>query len=364
MTADAQPVARVAPDTVHGAALPRSHDAARVEAPYLLEALAPFRPALDDPGVIEILVDHAGAMRLERTGAAALETVVDARITEGRLQRLARLVAAASAQLVNANQPLLSASLPAHVSGAHSAGGARIQFVLPPASRRGVAMAIRKHVVLARTLDDYDRDDAFAGLGPAVRDHESDIDARLSRLARAGAGKAFLETALAARRTMIISGGTSSGKTTLLNALLAAIPRHERIVTIEDAPELAPPQESVVSLLASRGDQGTAAVTAQSLLEASLRLRPDRILLGELRGKEAFAFLRAVNTGHPGSLATVHADSPKGAYEQIAMMALQSGVALSRADILDYVRRVAPVVVQTARVDGHRRITALHVERT
>lgn len=324
--------------------------------PYLVEALAPFLEFLVDPGVIEVLVDRPGAFWIERVGADALQEIRDDRITDDRMGRLARLVAAESAQEVHANRPLLSASLPPGGPGS----GARVQFVLPPAARHGVAMAIRKHVMIGRTLADYRTDASFTGMAMGVQTSDVAGDEELRALAHAGDPASFLEAAIAARRTMLISGGTSSGKTTLLNALLASIPAHERIVTIEDTPELAPPQRANVSLIASRGDQGEACVTMQSLLEASLRLRPDRILLGELRSAEAFAFLRAVNTGHPGSLTTIHADSPQGAYEQIALMVMQSDVRLTRADVLAYVRSIVRIVVQTARIGGRRKITDIH----
>ncbi|KAF0171183.1 MAG: type IV secretion system protein VirB11 [Alphaproteobacteria bacterium] len=327
--------------------------ATAMPAPFLADALAPFARWLDDPQIIEILVDRSGAFWIERAGDAALEEIADPRITQERLVRLARLVAASSAQRINTHHPLLSASLP-------SQGGERIQFLLPPAARHGVAMAIRKQVVVDRSLADYAADGAFDGLEIARTAPADPADADLRALARRGDVASFLESAVAARKTILISGATSSGKTALLNALLAKVPAHERIVTIEDAPELRPPHRSVVSLIASRGDQGDAAVSPQALLEAALRLRPDRILLGELRGGEAFAFLRAVNTGHPGSLTTVHADSPESAYEQIALMALQSGVALSRADVLAYVRSIVRIVVQTARIGGRRVISAVH----
>lgn len=336
------------------------------DAPFLAEALAPFQRWLDDPAVIEILVDRSGAFWIERAGSSALEEIVDARITQERLARLARLVAGANAQRISTREPLLSASLPLRACGGDVIGGdvlrggERIQFLAPPAARHGMAMAIRKQVVFDRTLEDYAADGAFAGLSVARVAPADPADARLRALAASGDIGGFLEAAVAARKTILVSGATSSGKTTLLNALLAKIPAHERIVTIEDAPELRPPQRSVVSLIASRGDQGDAAISAQTLLEAALRLRPDRILLGELRGGEAFAFLRAVNTGHPGSLTSVHADSPESAYEQIALMVLQSGVALSRADILAYVRSIVRIVVQTARVGARRVVTAVH----
>ena len=142
--------------------------------------------------------------------------------------------------------------------------------------------------------------------------------------------------------TMVISGGTSSGKTTFLNALLKEVPESERVISIEDTRELNPPQPNWLSMLASKGGQGKAQVTIQDLLEASLRLRPDRLFLGEIRGAEAATFLQAVNTGHPGSLTTLHADSTFGAFERLALMTLQSELKLTKAEIMDYVRSVVP----------------------
>lgn len=147
------------------------------------------------------------------------------------------------------------------------------------------------------------------------------------------------------------------GKTTLLNAILKEIDPKERIITIEDTPEIKPIHQNHVPLLASKGEQGIAEVTIQSLLEASLRLRPDRILLGELRGKEAYTFLRAVNTGHPGSITTVHADTPHGAFKQIALMVMQANLGLQNDQIMDYIRSIVDVVVQLKRIDGKRIIS-------
>ena len=159
----------------------------------------------------------------------------------------------------------------------------------------------------------------------------------------------FLRFAIRNSVTMFISGGTSSGKTTFLNALLKEVPDTERIFSIEDTRELKPPQPNYLALLASKGDQGKSRVTIQNLLEAALRLRPDRIFLGEIRGAEAYSFLQAVNTGHPGSLTTLHADSPRGAFERIALATMQAGLGLSKSEIMDYVRTVVPVVVQLRR---------------
>ena len=159
-----------------------------------------------------------------------------------------------------------------------------------------------------------------------------------------------------ARKTIVISGGTSSGKTTLLNALVHEIDESERLIAIEDAPEIRLNHPNAIGLVAVRGDQGEARVDADDLLQASLRMRPDRILLGELRGKEAFAFLRTVSSGHPGSITTVHADSPDNAIDQIALLAMTSGLDLGWTKIQTYVRRVIDVIVQLDRSSGKRRV--------
>jgi type IV secretion system protein VirB11 len=148
---------------------------------------------------------------------------------------------------------------------------------------------------------------------------------------------------------MVLSGGTSTGKTTFLNMLFDLVPIHERLITIEDVQELKPPQPNAVSMIASKGDQGQAKVTIQTLLESALRMRPDRIFLGELRAEEAFTFFRAVNTGHPGSITTVHADSTEMAFHQLVLMGLQSRTGLQAEDIRSYVKTVIPIVVQLKR---------------
>jgi type IV secretion system protein VirB11 len=184
------------------------------------------------------------------------------------------------------------------------------------------------------------------------RDEYPEIETELAEMLRdtsASGVRAALEYAVLNHVTMIISGGTSSGKTTFLNALLKTVPDTERVITIEDTRELNPPQPNWLALVASKGAQGLANVTVQDLLEASLRLRPDRLFLGEIRGAEAATFLQAVNTGHPGSLTTLHADSAHGAFQRLALMTLQSDLKLTKAEILEYVRSVVPMVVQLRR---------------
>jgi type IV secretion system protein VirB11 len=191
----------------------------------------------------------------------------------------------------------------------------------------------------------------------------SAVDSGLAAMLAEGDVAGMLAAAVRARRTILVSGGTSTGKTTFLNALLREVPAEERLILIEDTPELQVDHANMVGLLAARSALGEAQVTANDLVAASLRMRPDRIVLGELRGTEAYAFLRAVNTGHPGSMTTVHADSPRGAVEQIALLILQDGTRLSREDVVHYVRSIVGVYVQLGRTAGRRHVAEVVLAR-
>jgi type IV secretion system protein VirB11 len=314
---------------------------------YLNAYLAPLAPWLGRPDVTDVLVNRAGEVWVETTAGVMSREPAD-ELTEQALQRLARQIAAASHQGVNREQPLLSATLP---------DGARVQVVAPPATRGGLALAVRKHVISDLTVEDLARDGLFEAAERSDPAKEAAGDAELEALLEAGDLAKFLKAAVRRRKTIVISGGTGSGKTTLLNALVKEIDRNERLVVIEDAPEVRLDHPNSVGLVAVRGELGEARVDADTLLAAALRLRPDRILLGELRGKEAFAFLRAVNSGHPGSITTIHADSPAGALDQIALLALTSGVDLGWDKVQTYVTRVIDVVVQLDRTAGARRMS-------
>lgn len=318
---------------------------------YLRAYLAPFAPFLDRDDVTDIFVNRPGEVWLETTRGGT-ERVDAPAIDDTMLWRLARQIASLSDQGVNREHPLLSATLP---------DGARVQICAPPATRGPMALAIRKHVVADLTLDDYAADGSFANV--ALGERADPVDDDLALLLARGETTAFLKTAVRARKNIVIAGGTSTGKTTFLNALLKETGREERLVLIEDTPEIKLDNPNAVGLVAVRGELGEARVTAGDLLEAALRMRPDRIVMGELRGAEALAFLRAVNTGHPGSITTVHADSPKGAVDQLALMAMQAGTPLGRAEIADYVRGVVDVFVQLTRSEGRRRVSAIAFER-
>ncbi len=321
------PVHELVPDTGH----PPRHSV------YLDAYLAPFRPFLARESVTEILVNRPGEAWIEDGEQPGMARVDLPAVDDMLLQRLAEQVARVSHQGINREHPLLAATLP---------DGARIQLCGPPATRRHWALAIRRHRLIELPLDAYDS-------GPIVPPHHDPMpDAQ-------GEPIAYLREAIRRRRTILISGGTSTGKTTFLNAMLREIPRHERIVLVEDTPELKLPTANGIGLVAVKGELGEARVTPDDLLQAALRLRPDRIVLGELRGKETVSFLRAINTGHPGSFSTIHANSPKGALEQIALMAMQTNIGLTRAETLVYAASLIDVIVQLDRSNGRRGISAI-----
>lgn len=304
---------------------------------YLDAYLQPFRQWLDRDTVTEILVNRPGEVWIEDSSRPGIERIEDAAIDDRLVKRLAEQVARVSHQGINREHPLLGATLP---------DGARVQFCGPPATRRHWAMAIRRHRRLDLPLDAYDT-------GPIrVATPAPAPDAALHPIA-------FLRAAIAARKTILISGGTSTGKTTFLNSMLGEISPEERVVLVEDTPELRLPGVNGVGLVAVKGELGEARVTPNDLLQAALRLRPDRIVLGELRGAECVSFLRAINTGHPGSFSTIHANSPRGALEQLALMVMQTGIGLSRADTIEYAASVIDVVVQLKRDEARRGISAI-----
>ena len=320
---------------------------------YLRSYLAPLEAMLARPDVTDIYVNRPGELWIETVGGA-IERHDSPALDEPTLERLARQIAALSHQGISREHPLLSAILP---------DGARVQIVAPPATRGPLALAIRKHVAADLALADYAAAGAFAGTRSRDRIEDSDSNRALAAQLAAGDMAGMLAAAVRGRKNILVSGGTSTGKTTFLNALIREIPAEERLILIEDTPELQVRQDNVVGLLAARSALGEAEVSANDLVAASLRMRPDRIILGELRGEEAFAFLRAVNTGHPGSMTTVHADSAERAIEQIVLLVLQAGTQLNRDDVRHYVKTTVDVFVQLARVGGERRVTEIVLNR-
>jgi len=310
---------------------------------YLDAYLAPFRRWLDQDTVTEIMVNRPGEVWIEDARNPGMQRIETPEIDDQLVQRLAEQVARVSHQGINREHPLLGATLPAR----EGERGARIQLCGPPASRKHWTMAIRRHRRLDLPLDAYDAGPLAKAAEPVMPDPQAEPIA-------------FLREAIHHRKTILISGGTSTGKTTFLNAMLGEIPAEERVVLVEDTPELKLPGANGVGLVAVKGELGEAKVTPNELLQAALRLRPDRIVLGELRGAESVSFLRAINTGHPGSFSTVHANSLTGALEQLALMVMQTGIGLSRSDTIAYAASVIDVIVQLGRdANAKRGITQI-----
>lgn len=313
-------------------------------ASYLQVYLGPLAQQMARAEVTDLYVNRPGELWVETLGGG-IERHEAPELTDALLWRLARQIAGIAHQGISREHPLLAADLP---------DGSRVQIAAPPATRGSLALAVRRHVAADMTLSELGAFGTFAAVSP---DGVNAGDQALAALHAAGEWEAFLRAAVHARRTVLVSGGTSTGKTTFLNALLREVDRKERLVLIEDTPEIRLVHDNAVGLIAVRGRMGEASVSPDDLLAASLRMRPDRVILGELRGAEAFTFLRAVNTGHPGSMTTVHADSPQRAIEQLALMVLQAGTSLRWDDVLGYVRRVVDVIVQIERRGGHRMVS-------
>ena len=310
---------------------------------YLGSYLEPLAPFLTRADVTDIYINRPGEVWIEAINGAP-ERIEVPELTGRRLARLARQIAAMNAQGISREHPLLSGSLP---------DGSRVQIVLPPATRGEMALAIRRHVSAGLSLQDYHEAGAFS---EAQSDHAQQTDAAPQAESDGENITDLLRQAVLGRRNILISGGTSTGKTTFLNALLREVPATERLILIEDTAELQLSHENAVGLLAARGSLGEADVSAEDLLIASLRMRPDRIILGEMRGKEALTFLRAVNTGHPGSMSTIHADTPERAIDQLALLVLQAGANMKWGDVVRYVIRSVDLVVQLKRENGQRKV--------
>ncbi len=308
--------------------------------------LAPLRPVLTDPEVLELCINRPGEAFVEtRTGWRRVPLPF---ADFDWCSRLARLVANSTQQRIDETSPLLSAWLPE---------GERIQIVIPPATTSGcVAVAIRRPADTAWSIEELARRGIFRDTAP-IGAEATRPDEDLQRLLAARRFEEFMRLAVIRRKNILVSGPTGSGKTTWTKALIREIPDDERIITIEDARELAlEGHPNHVRLYYSKDRQGLARVTPRQLLESCLRMKPDRILLAELRSDEAFDYLRNVNTGHPGSITSIHASSAAMAYEQLVLLIKQnpSGRALARRDIRAMLRASIDVVVQFG-LDGHRR---------
>lgn len=308
--------------------------------------LRALRPILSRADVTELCINTPGEVFVETREGWQREPLPLADFEW--CQRLAKLVANSTRQRIAEESPLLSASLPS---------GERIQIVLPPATTSGcVAITIRRPSSQVWSLEELARRGLFDRTRRAT-DAQDDTETELLRLLEAQAYEAFMRLAVRSRCNIVVSGPTGSGKTTFTKALIREIPSDERLIAIEDAKELVLDRHpNHVRLFYSKDDQGLARVTPKQLLESCLRMKPDRILLAELRAEEAFDYLRNVNSGHPGSITSLHAASAELAFEQLVLLVKQSrgGQDLARADIKSLLYLLVDIVIQFG-VEGHRR---------
>lgn len=319
----------------------------------LLHHLEPLRALLDAADVTELVINKPHEIGIE--SSKGWEWIAAEHLSTPWLETLANSMANYTRQKVGPSTPICSTSLPT---------GERVQIVAPPACDLGnYSITIRKPSTRTFGLAELDAGGLFEHTRIA-RGRRSAADDELTALQQQGDWPGFLELAVKARKNILISGATGSGKTTLSKALITLIPHDERLLTIEDTRELVVPHRNAVHLLYSKDGKGQAQVGAKQLLEASLRMRPDRILLQELRDGTAFFYLRNVNSGHPGSITTVHADSAALAFEQLSLLVKESegGRDLERRDILDLLHLLVDVVIQCKKVDGHFRVTEIYFE--
>jgi type IV secretion system protein VirB11 len=321
------------------------------DASVLHHYLKPLAPLLAEGSVTDLVINRPQEIGVERAGRWTWLQAPE--LTPEWLSTLATAAAAHTRQDVSAQHPICSTTLP---------GGQRCQIVNPPAAETCV-MTIRRPSPGALSLEALAAQGLFCGVRiaeTALQEHEQ----ALLELRDAAAWPAFFDLAVKSRCNILVSGATGSGKTTLAKALVARIPADERLITIEDTRELSAPHRNLVSLLYAKDAQGLSQVDPRTLLECALRMRPDRILLGELRDGVAYDYLRAISSGHPGSVTTLHADSPALAFEQLFLLTRQSsaGRDLPRDQVRRLLLLLIDVVVQMRRAEGRFRVTEVYYE--
>lgn len=323
----------------------------------LLEYLRVLQPFLDEESVTEIVINKPGEVITEGPKGWQIYNVPN--LDFNACADISKLTATYSGQSFDERQPIISATLPR---------GERIQIVRPPATLQDrYSLTIRKPSRVIRTLDDYENEGAFNHIITEVTGL-SDYEQELLELKKAREFKKFLSLAVKTRQNIIVSGATGSGKTSFMRALLQLVPDDERLITIENVDELKLYQthSNAVPLFYSAGGQGVAKdITQQHLLESSLRMKPDRIFVAELiRGDEAFYYLRNVNSGHPGSITSMHAPNPRMAIEQLVLFIKesQSGGTMPRGDIKQLLFSCIDVIVQFQNHQGKRYISEIYYE--
>ena len=317
--------------------------------------LKEFAPYLEMKGVTDICINRPEEIWVEQYGEFSC---YDAPVfTADFLWQFTQLVAEANQREIKPENPTLSAVLP---------NGLRVQFVIEPGCEQdSFICAIRQKAVNQVLLADYFKPELAKCIQKSnQRRSFDDIDQALLTDYQAGNYETFLIRAMQAKKNIVIIGGTSTGKTTVLNSLAQTLPPTDRLITIETDREVFSSHRNAVHLLAPDVGQGVANISMLGLLKVTLRLRPDRILLSEIREyEEAYPYLRAINSGHPGSLTTLHADSPMSCFDQLAFMMLQGGSQLSQETLVRYTRSIINIIIQIKReASGKRYISEIYFD--
>ncbi|VEG91192.1 P-type DNA transfer ATPase VirB11 [Legionella spiritensis] len=317
--------------------------------------LTPLTRWLSDNTVSEILLNKPREIFVEQESVMRRFEVPE--LTTLHIKRLFTLIANENGQVLNESSPMLSGNL---------IDGSRVQLVMPPAARH-YTLSIRRPSIAARTLEDYKNSDFYHPAKPFhLNDSQAsfmtDSDKALLTLYQQQRWGEFIKQAVVLKKNIVIAGETSSGKTTFLNACCQHIPHHERLITLEDTFEVTLPHANQVNLLApKRQEKEAAALTMQDLVQGSLRLRPDRLIMGEIRGREVLDFISACATGHNGSMTSLHAGNPKIAFLRMTQMYKLNNVPSMRdEDILRELHEVIDVIVQLQRTNAGRFVTYVY----
>jgi len=316
--------------------------------------LKPIEHHLIDDKVMEIVINRPREIGIETQDGWIWFDLPE--FTLDHLEAIATLCAAMSQQDVGPNRPLCASILP---------DGQRVQICRSPAvAVNSISLTIRRPSTFVPTISNLANNGLFAKTEQAgIR--ENAIDHALTKLHAARQWEDFFPAAVRAKKTMIITGDTGSGKTTLAKALIQEIPIDERLITIEDTAEfIGLPHRNLVSLFYSKGNQGLALVHSEDLIEAALRMRPDRVLMQELRDGAAFTFIRCIAAGHPGSITTCHAGSAAGAFDALRLMIKQhnAGKYLADEDVQGLLKQLVDVIVHCQRSEGQFSIEEVYFD--